>query len=342
MRGRIVGTPAGYYIDLCWQGRRYKIRNRGKAFKSERHAFRALEAINEEIDHNELDITYWAPSQRKKHLVKHLVKKWCESQDLRPCTLYQRRLIIKNVILPNWGTRDIRKLRKHHFMGVFREMPSNYHTRRIVAQTQAFLRWAYREEILDRPTFLDRPKVQKREKVWLTAEQQELVIQTAQSHYRPIFRFIVCYGCRFGEATALQWDAVDFDKNWISFKRSYSNNVLVDGTKEGPCKGVPMTKQIRQMLIEMKLKRRPDPHVFLNKWHKHYTTDLSRAWKEAAERAGFKGSTLHGNRHSFVTQKVAEGFSLKQIGSVTGQHEQTAEGYAHQDPKSLLKVIEGV
>ena len=340
MRGKIKKTPAGYFIDLCWQGKRYKIRNRGKAFKSDRKAFRALEAIREEIDNNEFDVTYWAPAQRKKHLIKNLVEKWINSQNFRPATLRQKREVIGKYIIPLWGNRDIRKLRRHHYMDVFREMPANYMTRKIISQTQAFLRWAYREEILDRPVFLDRPKVGRKEKKWLKPHEQQKVLEYLPKHYHPIIKFIILYGCRFNEAIGLCWDCVDFARNWISIRRVYSNNILVDLPKEGKEKGWPMTHDMRVMLREMSLRRHPgNPHVFLNKWRQHYTTDLSRAWKEAARKAGFPGCTLHSNRHSFVTQRL-QNFQLKEIGLVTGQNVQTTEGYSHQDPERLLKVIE--
>ena len=121
MRGKIVATPAGFYIDLCWQGGRYKIRDRGKAFKSKRWAFRTLEHIRDEIDDErrgkgDFDVTYWAPAQRKKHLVKNLVEKWINSQQFRPATLRQKQEIINKHIIPLWGNRDIRKLRRHHYM----------------------------------------------------------------------------------------------------------------------------------------------------------------------------------------------------------------------------------
>lgn len=340
MRGKIVETPAGYFIDLCWQGDRYKIRNRGKVFKSYRKAFRALEAIREEIDNNEFDVTFWAPSQRKKHLVKNLTEKWITSKNFRPATLRQKREAAEKCIIPIWGNRDIRKLRRHHYMDVFRDFPVNFMTRKTISQTQAFLRWAYREEILDRPIFLDRPKVGRKEKRWLRPHEQEKVLDHLPKHYHPIIKFIICYGCRFGEAVGLHWDCIDFSRNWISIRRVYSDNQLVSLPKEGVEKGFPMTNTMRSMLREMSLRRRPgNPHVFLNKWGNHYTTDLSRAWKVAARKAGFKNCPLHVNRHSFVTQRL-EKFALKEIGLVTGQNEKTTEGYSHQDADRLLKVIE--
>jgi len=214
-------------------------------------------------------------------------------------------------------------------------------TRKTISQTQAFLRWAYREEILDRPVFLDRPKVGRKEKKWLTPEQQETVFEHLPTHYHPVIRFIVTYGCRFGEATGLCWDCIDFTRNWISIRRVYSDNQLVDLPKEGKEKGFPMTNTMRSILREMSLKRSPGnpQHVFTNKWGNHYTTDLSRAWKVAAREAGFPNCPLHSNRHSFVTQRL-QNFRLKEIGLVTGQNERTTEGYTHQDADRLLKVIE--
>ena len=338
MNGTIKPTPAGYYIDIHWQGERAKIRNHGKAFKTEFGVNRALSRIRDEIDNGEFDLTYWAPSQRKKHLVKNLTEKWITSQVFRPATIRQKREAISKCIIPNWGNRDIRKLRRHHYMDVFREMPANYMTRKTISQTQAFLRWAYREEILDRPVFLDRPKVGGKEKKWLTPEQQEQVFKHLPTHYHPIIRFIVTYGCRFGEATGLLWDCVDFKRSWISVRRAYSDNILTDLPKEGKEKGLPMTRDIKLILQKLYLKSKHD-HVFVNLWGNHYTTALSHAWLKAARKAGFDNCPLHSNRHSFITQRAGN-FSYNDIALVTGQNVKTTEGYSHQDADRLLKVVE--
>lgn len=341
VKGKIRGDEAkGFWLDLSWQGKRYSIRNRGKAFRTHRTAFRALEAINEEIDHDEFDVTYWSPAQRKKHLLKNLTPLWLKSKKFRPATMRIKK-VAETHVLEHWGNQDIRKLRRNAFMSIFREYPQNHMTRNIMSQTQAFLRWAYREEYIDRPVFIDRPNPIKREKKWLTVEQQEHALEHLQDHYHPIIRFIATYGCRINEASALMWDCIDFEKGWISLKRVISDNILVDGVKEGGEKGLPMTDSVHSELLRLKLRAKPgQAYVFVNKWGNHYGIELTRAYSKATKQAGFPGVTVHSLRHSFVQNRI-ERHSLKAIGTVTGQNEATTELYTHQSRDLMLRVIEG-
>lgn len=351
------------YVDIHVDGQRTKLYSdrSGRLFESARHAWRTLEGIRREIDEHTFDRSKYVKRELKDMLVQNLLDDWfVGSSDLKPSSKYHKRRFIDKFLSPEFGSLDIRDLRKARCLKYLNSFPLSQTKVTIRAQLQAFLTWCYRDaEILERPIHLPRYTLPEKLPRGLTRAQQEEILALMPEHYHPIMRFIVTYGTRKSEATALQWDCIDFDKQLLDddgnvaaegeivIKRNYSAGVLVT-TKEGREKALPMTPEIRAMLEDLQEKRKLqkpgknkkiDPHVFLNRWGKHYTTQLTNVFKIAARKAGYPQAFLEMNRHSFVMQRLGQ-FTYEEIGAVLGHSDvRTTRRYGRMQSRKLTRVI---
>ncbi len=104
----------------------------------------------------------------------------------------------------------------------------------VVSTLKTMLRYAWKnEDILKVPPFPElsytRPEIE-----YITLEQQNTILSHIPERHRPIFQFIMEYGCRPGEARALQKDCIV--NGQIIIRRAFSNNILRETTKTGKMK----------------------------------------------------------------------------------------------------------
>jgi len=123
-------------------------------------------------------------------------------------------------------------------------------------------------------------------------------------------------GMRRGEALALTWDDIDFDKGLISVTKTLcvgdDNKETVKAPKsKAGCRLIPMVDMLRD-----DLKARKDAgnaHVVNLTLFK-----ATRLAKEYGEALGAENWSLHCNRHAFATQCVKTGIDLKTAQDILG------------------------
>jgi integrase len=191
---------------------------------------------------------------------------------------------------------------------------------------------------LRRPAF-PAVEVQEPEIKWITRDWQERIIQAMPERDQPIFRFCQTYGVRPGEARALMWDCIDFDKGVITIKRSFSGGVLRDQTTTGMIRYLPILPPVEAILKRL---RGISGFVFRNSIGNPYSAEMSRVWREARDRVGAPPVNLYqGTRHSLASQKVSEGHSLDRIRDLLGHtNTQTTRRYARTSVEGLKGLLE--
>jgi integrase len=192
-------------------------------------------------------------------------------------------------------------------------------------------------EMVDRIPGWPKVQVQEPEVKWLTAEWQEKVIAEIAERDRPIFQFMCAWGVRPGEARALQWEDVDFEKETITIRRTFSGagcNHLQAYTKTRRVRTLPITTTLAPIFKRL---RGIGGFVFRNSHGRPYTADLSRLWREAADKCGAPRVNLYqGTRHSFATQHLDQLFLVsKALGHTTTQMTKRYEGQNVEKLKQL-------
>jgi integrase len=151
--------------------------------------------------------------------------------------------------------------------------------------------------------------------------------------------FALRTGARAGEQLALRWGDIDWQKRMVVFRRS-STQGNVGPTKSGKERRVAMTeglvealrriKHLRGDLVFCRMDGKP-----LTIWQLH-----ERLWS-ACRRAGLRKMRWHDLRHSFPSQLVSGGVSIRQVQEWLGHSTITMTmRYAHLAPGGGAQLIQ--
>lgn len=165
----------------------------------------------------------------------------------------------------------------------------------------------------------------------------------------PLIYVTVLFGLRRSEVLGLKWDSIDFERNLITIKHTVVRQVNVyekDDTKtKSSYRSYPLTDDVRQMFIDLKIKEKSNRSLFGNeyidngyifKWDngKMYDPDyVSKKFKKLLKQYGLRDIRFHDLRHSCASLLVDIGFNIKDIQEWLGHADiqTTANIYAHLD-----------
>ncbi|MFC1693506.1 tyrosine-type recombinase/integrase [Candidatus Latescibacterota bacterium] len=162
------------------------------------------------------------------------------------------------------------------------------------------------EDLLKMPPF---PKLTytSPEIEYLILDQQNSILTQIPERHRPIFQFMMEYGCRPGEARALQRDCIVDGQ--VIIQRAFSNNFLRDTTKTGKVRRYQITSYFREVLNKIPLQI--SSFVFVRDDGKPYTSkNLNKIWHEACDKADIHIKLYNGVRHSLGCQLLEMGYDM--------------------------------
>lgn len=191
----------------------------------------------------------------------------------------------------------------------------------------------------------------------LSMEQQHLLldyIETSprQQYWRPLIVFLLGTGARIGEAGALRWKHVDFERGVVNIENSvvvYKNDsgqrvTEISSTKtEAGTRSIPMFGDVRQVLLELREaaqfrcqgRKLDNEFVFVTRrgsmlvpsygsiitsyiCENYNKQEMARAEKEQREPVLMPEFTPHSLRHTFCTRICEQGMNIKVIQYVMG------------------------
>ena len=157
----------------------------------------------------------------------------------------------------------------------------------------------------------------KKEKIkYITYDEFKKFISVIDdSLWKTFFIFLYYTGCRKGEAMALNWNDIDFDKNIISINKTINTKIKgsyeITDPKNHKSRNIQMSKILKEQLLEYKNKVIKKEN-FNNRWfvfgNERYlpTTTISRKKDEYFTIANIKRITTHEFRHSHVSLLINE------------------------------------
>lgn len=329
-------------ITLYWAGRkwvRYSYDDR-VPLNSEFLAQRLAHAINSEIERLGPGFSpksWFAPSSNELRM-ENYARAWLERKtDLAPASRISFRSIIERTVIPVLGELDIRSIKRGHLEDFLQRLPAIFgpKTRAShLAVIRNILGDAFRREDIQRVPPFPVMRVPTKEIRWLTIEQQRIALDSIDQEHQPIFRFICFYGCRPGEARALQWDCVDWVKKTITIRRTFSGEAMRETTKSGASRVLPLMPEIETMLREL---RGLGGFVFRTERGKPYPhCRLTRIWRKAVADAGLPHIHLYSLRHSRAMRCMADEWPMEYIGGLLGHSKpQTTRRYARANAEMI-------
>jgi integrase len=189
------------------------------------------------------------------------------------------------------------------------------------------------------------PRWDRKEMVFLTSEDYQKVNDALGEHWRPLVRFLVTSGCRFGEATALRPSDVDRTANTVRIVRAWKYH------SGGYEIGLPKTKRsVRTINLPPSVLDELD---YSNEWlfvgrsgNPVRSSGFNpRVWKPAIIKAKLDPPPrVHDLRHTAASWLIADGLPLPVIQRRLG-HESittTVDLYGHLDRRSDAAAAEAI
>ena len=145
-------------------------------------------------------------------------------------------------------------------------------------------------------------------------------------------------GLRVSELLGLEWVDIDLDRQLLSLRRSIVRGV-VTSPKNNRERHVPLTPQLCDAL---KVIQKPTGPLFCDKDGVPLTYfKLKSALKKLCNKAGLRIIGWHKLRHTFASQLVAAGVSLKATQDLLGHSSISMTlRYAHLAPSALRSAVE--
>lgn len=196
-----------------------------------------------------------------------------------------------------------------------------------------------------------RPKVKTPPVTFLTPEQADRLVAAAASHLQPLLTFLLCTGCRMGEAMKLKWEDVDLR----------NARVRIIESKNGESRGLPLIPEAVAALGNLPHRR---GHVFRNNRGDAYAPkvgsggQIKTGWKAACRRAGLCAEVIeiqpggkprrtmrplftpHDLRHTFGSWLTMRGVPIRTVQELMGHSDiSMTQRYAHLSPDHVMDSV---
>jgi integrase len=177
--------------------------------------------------------------------------------------------------------------------------------------------------------FMREPK--EKERILTEEEEVRLLeavrLKTKSQHLEPIVITALNTGMRKGEILSLKWSNMDFKTGYI----------LVEGTKNGEIRKVPMNKRLTETLEGAKKVSKGD-YVFSENGKPYI--DVKTGWWTVLENAKIEGFRFHDLRHTFGSRLGMKGVDIRSIQELMGHKDiKMTMRYSHPTPEHKKRAV---
>ncbi|HEX8502817.1 MAG TPA: site-specific integrase [Pyrinomonadaceae bacterium] len=163
----------------------------------------------------------------------------------------------------------------------------------------------------------------RRVRYLLDEEEPRLLAQCegAQAYLRPLVLVAIGTGMRRGDMLTLKKQSLDFQRG----------DILVPNSKTGKVYRVPMTAEVREIMLQLVRQNQGSEFVFVNPQTGKPYVEIKKGFAEVCTRAGITNLHWHDLRHTFGTRMAEAGHSEATISELMG----------HSDPKTTRRYTHG-
>lgn len=322
---RATVHPKGkrWYVNLYWKSKRYRRFHYDEQFGFiyKELAEDIATQINGDIKRKgkAFDPRQWFRTPGYEFQFKRFADKWLlDNIDRYAPSVKRDNTRYITTFIEYFKDMDLREIRKADIKEYERTIPEHLAPKtreNILGLLHKIFSDAFDDEMITRVPGFPKIDVPEPEVKWISREWQDKIIGAIPEHDRPIFIFIRTWAVRPGEARALMWDCVDFEKETITIRRTFSGagtNYLREYTKTRRVRYLPFTGELLELFNKI---RGISGYVFRNRGGKPYTADISRIWAGARDSINCpQDITLYqGTRHSFATQHLDQLDLVRQV-----------------------------
>ncbi len=185
---------------------------------------------------------------------------------------------------------------------------------------------------------VDKPKIQRKQSQALSKEDEAKFVSACKNLPQGNLYLICLYeGLRIGEAMALTWADVDFEKRTITINKSIERDGTLGTPKTATSnRVVPLFAKAKTLLQSME-KGKDDERIFPDAM-KTYQNHIARLSREL----GLNGVHAHTLRHTFATRCAEAGIAIKVVQKWLGHStvQMTLNVYTHVNPDFEAEMVE--
>ena len=152
-------------------------------------------------------------------------------------------------------------------------------------------------------------------------------LNTYYSYYADFVLWLFGTGCRFGEASALQWKHLDRKCSSVWIGESIGRDNERKGTKNNKTRRFELDARLQAMLLKRRPEAyQPDDLVFPSPRTKGRIRDddfRDRAWVTILSEAKVPYRKLYSTRHTFVSHSLMAGQNPLEVCEITGHDKET-------------------
>lgn len=262
----------------------------------------------------------------------------------RAGTLKNRRLLLKNHILPVLGEKRLADIRRKDIEDMHHRISQSFPVaaNRAVSLCSAIFSTAERWGMLteNAATKIERNMEEGRERYLTSDEITRLHTGLDQSQAQDsadVVRLLLLTGARVGEVLAMQWAHLDLTIGlWVKPAATTKQNRI----HRVPLSPAAVTVLAKRQSAQQAKQRKGEllPWVFPGDGANGHMTTIRTFWSAVCRRAGIEGVRVHDVRHTFASLLVSSGESLPVVGALLGHTQaKTTSRYAHLQDEALRK-----
>jgi len=281
-----------------------------------------------QIQTNQIDIT----PKREIKTVSQYAEVFLSSKKVlvKESTYVRYDSIIRNQILPLFGTRDISSIKVTEIKKWYNYWISERSsaTAIYIANTfSAIFKEAFYDEEIEKNPFdyIRRPKkIQGGAKPFSVETMKMLIASTKDEWFKNFLALSFFTGLRTGEAVALKWEDIDFNSQELEVKRSRRYGKDTTPKTEKSIRVVPIFDELLPYLKSQRelTKENDSEYIFLSIYGTPFN-DGNRIrdyhWRKLLEKVKLPYQRLYDTRSSFATMMLSSGkFSINHIAQIMG------------------------
>jgi len=236
----------------------------------------------------------------------------------------------RRYILPEFGTTVLASLRVaglSSFQTKLFGLVSVKTTRNIVDSSfRAMWRAARKDELVDHNPFelLEWPVIDREPPDPYTLEERDTVLDYTLKHHPFFYPFVYHQfhtGMRPSETIALRLNTVNLDTGLMQIIESRNLNERGNTKTRKSKRRITAPPSVVELWRQIRLPNEPgDSYLFYNQRGKPINANewAGKFWKRINERAGVRHHKFYATRHTFITDKVKQGYGLKEIADYCG------------------------